>query len=148
MGSVTRNLLIGLTALGMVLSYSWLNGRYEQADYRKAIGLVRHLKAPNKTTTLEDVLAERFPAARLDATWSSEMLSSCRGYVRVHAILDATDYAFDVDVVQHGIHPGNEAGKATLLALSQRTAAVPVTPAAKRGTTVEAGPDATSSGDH
>ena len=164
-----RTLLIALTALGVVLSYAWLDGRYEQADHRKAKLLVRNLSKassqigqaekagqPEKTgqagnqgaspkaagspslskRTLEDLLAERNPAARLDASWSSEMLSSCRGYVRVHAFLDNTDYAFDVDLVRHGVHPGNEAGKAVLAALfaqapiPQDTAPAPVTPSA------------------
>ena len=131
-----RTLLIAFTALGVVLSYAWLDGRYEQADHRKAKTLVRSLSAssrlvgavqdggtgtgastPAEKRTVEDILAARNPAARLDATWSSEMLSSCRGFVRVHAFLDNTDYAFDVDLVRHGIHPGNEAGRAILAQL-------------------------------
>jgi hypothetical protein len=116
-----QNLIIALTALGVVVSYAVVQGMFDRADHQKAEKLVRGFPGRDGRT-LEDVLAAQDPAARSDLSWSSDILSGCRGFVRVRCRLpQAGEFAFDVDLVRRGIHPGNRAGEQALETLGGRT---------------------------
>jgi hypothetical protein len=117
-----QTIITAITALGLVISYTIVQGMFDRADHRKAEQLVRTFAGKDGKTSLEDLLAEKDPAAHSDLSWSSEILSGCRGFVRVRCRLpQAGEYDFDTDLVQRSIHPGNEAGKQALEALGGRT---------------------------
>ena len=116
-----QNIIVAITALGLVISYAVVQGMFDRADHKKAEQLVRAFAAKDGHT-LEDVLAQKDPAAHSDLSWSSEILSGCRGFVRVRCRLpQAGEYDFDVDLVNKSIHPGNAAGEQALAALGGRT---------------------------
>jgi hypothetical protein len=104
-------------ALGCAISFAVVQSMFERADHRKAVELVRGFRGAGGQT-IEDLVARGNPGARADGAWSSEILSGCRGFVRVRCRpLGGGDFAFDVDLVRKGIHPGNEAGRAILAQL-------------------------------
>ena len=113
-----QTLLVIAVAVGVAISFSLVQHMFDASDHRKAQNLARTLGG--RHGSLEDVLAEHDPGARTDAAWSSEILSGCRGYVRVRCRLPQTGqvYAFDVDLVRKAIHPGNELGRAALAELA------------------------------
>jgi hypothetical protein len=119
--STRQTIIVAITALGLVISYAVVQGMFERADHTKAEKLVRGFQGKDGRT-LEDLLAQKDPAAHSDLSWSSEILSGCRGFVRVRARLpQAGEYDFDVDLVQRSIHPGNGLGEQALEALGGRT---------------------------
>jgi hypothetical protein len=116
-----QNIIVAITALGLVISYAVVQGMFDRADHRKAEQLVRAF-AGKDGQTMEDFLAQKDPAAHSDLSWSSDILSGCRGYVRVRCRLpQAGEYDFDVDLVRRSIHPGNGPGEQALAALGGRT---------------------------
>jgi hypothetical protein len=117
-----QNTIIALIALGAFVSFSIVQHMFDRADHEKAAKMVRTF-AGKGGQTLEDVLAKKDPGARSDAAWSSEILSGCRGFVRVRCRLPQTgaEYDFDVDLVRRGIHPGNANGEAALTELGGNT---------------------------
>jgi hypothetical protein len=97
---------------GLVMTLSWLQGRYDASDHRKAIELVKSYRAiPNGPTIPELVEARHRDAKPYDISWSSEITSGCLGIVRVSAYVPktneraATTYAFDVRLTDPSIHP-------------------------------------------
>ena len=115
-----QNIIVAITALGLVISYAVVQGMFDRADHGKAEKLVREFAG--KDGTLEDWLAKKDPAAHSDLAWSSEIISGCRGFVRVRCRLpQAGEFDFDVDLVNRSIHPGNGPGEQALAALGGRT---------------------------
>jgi hypothetical protein len=100
-------LLIGTALIGaLFVTLSWLQGRFDTADHEKATALVRDYRAkPNGPTITEAILARQPDKNDHDISWSSEIVSSCQGYVRVSAYLPPNTYAFDVDLTGPSIHP-------------------------------------------
>ncbi|HJZ87033.1 MAG TPA: hypothetical protein VKN99_17795 [Polyangia bacterium] len=123
-----HNVILVVIALGTAASFAIVQGMFDRADHEKAERLVRTFAG--RQGTLEDLLARRDPGAHMAANWSSEILSGCRGFVRVKCQLPAAggEYAFDVDLVRKAIHPGNQRGQAALEELAGPTA--PTTPSA------------------
>ena len=73
--------------------------------------MVRSYKV-GASPTLEETIAARHPDIKpYELSWSSEIMSSCRGYVRVTVLVpkkknrDAVTYSFDVDLTGPSIHP-------------------------------------------
>jgi hypothetical protein len=110
-----RAIALVVVCVGVAISFRVVQGMFDRADHSKAELTVRTLTGPGGPT-LEDVLARKDPGARTDAAWSSEILSGCRGFVRVRCRLASAggEYVFDVDLVRRAVHPGNEAGKVAL----------------------------------
>jgi hypothetical protein len=121
---VTRhNLVLIFVALGTAISFAIVQRMFDRADHDKAAKLVRMFPSRDGKTTVEDLLARRDPAARGEGAWSTEILSGCRGFVRVRCTLPAAaggEYAFDVDLVRRAIHPGNDQGRRLLEELGGR----------------------------
>lgn len=111
-------MLFALLAAGSLVL---LQRAFDGADHRKAELLVRTFQ-PAGGRPLVDVLAARDPRARADAAWSTEILSGCRGFVRVRCMLPDGPYDFGVDLVKRSIHPANGAGE---LALQEASAPAP-----------------------
>jgi hypothetical protein len=117
-----QNVIIIVVALGAFLSFSLVQAMFDRADHDKALKLVRQF-AGKSGETIEDLLARKDPGAHSDLSWSTEILSGCRGFVRVTCRLPqhGDDYVFDVDLVRRGIHPGDEGGRQVLEALQGNT---------------------------
>jgi len=81
-----------------------LQGAFDQSDHKKADHAVRAYNVGGRQ--LGPYLEQRTPGG----VWSTEITHGCRGIVRV----TYADFAFDYDVPEHGIHPGNEAGRKVL----------------------------------
>src|SRR5690242_2590296 len=100
-----RLLILFICVAGTMLI---LQSAFDSSDHKKADHAVRthiingHMLGP----TLE----QRAP----NGEWTTEITHSCRGVVRV----TYDKYAFDYDLVEHRIHPGNEAGLKVLEELS------------------------------
>ena len=100
-------LVVG-SALILVLfaTLSWLQGRFDTSDHEKATAMVREYRAIPKGLTIEEAILARHPEKEdHDISWSSEIVSSCQGYVRVSAYLPPATYAFDVDLTGPSSHP-------------------------------------------
>lgn len=113
--------------LGLLASVSWLQGRFNSSDHRKAVKLVSNYK-PKSGTALTDALLQKHPhLAKEDISWSSEIKQSCLGYVRVEANMPskdkkgATSYAFDVDLTGPSVHPTDPETLQILQSLSSTT---------------------------
>jgi hypothetical protein len=100
-------LLVG-AALVVVLmaTLSWLQNRFDTSDHEKATAMVREYRAVPKGPTITQAILARHPGKQdHDISWSSEIVSSCQGYVRVTGHLPPQKYAFDVDLTGPSIHP-------------------------------------------
>lgn len=121
-------LLVGsMMILGLLASVSWLQGRFNSSDHRKAIKLVSNYK-PKSGVALTDALLHKHPhLSKEDISWSSEIKQSCLGYVRVEANMpgkepqNVTSYAFDVDLNGPSVHPTNPETVEILESLSSTT---------------------------
>jgi hypothetical protein len=118
--------LILVAAAGSLLV---LQGIFDRADLDKSEKLVREYRLG--PTTLGEFIERRHDDRSGPVRWSSELLSSCRGTVRVTCEVPrrakAAVYRFDVDLPQKGIHPGDAAGKDVLEAL-ERASFAPLGP--------------------
>jgi hypothetical protein len=105
----TWRLLVASALIGVLFAtMSWLQGRFDTADHEKATSLVREYRAKTEGPTIEAAILARHPEAKdFDLSWSSEIVSSCRGYVRVSGYVSKAKvtYAFDVDLTGPSIHP-------------------------------------------
>jgi hypothetical protein len=106
---------------------TWLQNRFNASDLTKATEIVRGYKQDSRTL-LEQIRA-RHPGVEPDEiSWSSEILSSCLGHVRVYANLPAKGgrpaetFAFDVDLGGPSVHPTDPKTVEILRALSSSTA--------------------------
>jgi hypothetical protein len=123
-GSVDAwRLVVGAALVGVLfVTLSWLQGRFDTADHEKATTMVRGYRAtPDGPTIAEAILARHPNAKDHDISWSSELVSSCQGYVRVSAHLPPATYAFDVDLTGPSIHPTDPSTIEILRALTSTT---------------------------
>jgi len=89
-------------------SLVYLQGLFDQADHRKAIAAVRAMQTHPGAPTFGEFLAERTKGA---VTFSSTLLSGCRGTVRVDAHPESAGLlSYQVDLVSHTVAPLNGAG--------------------------------------
>jgi hypothetical protein len=108
-------ILIASSMLGILFTtLSWLQGRFDQSDHRKAVTLVKTYQPQAGGPSLTERIIQDYPGLHAsDLSWDSEIRSSCLGYVRVTARADKTKthrdvaLAFDVDLTGPSIHPGD-----------------------------------------
>lgn len=93
-----------------------LQGIFDRADLEKGEKLVREYRIGRQG--LGEFIESRHGDRSGPTRWSAEIVSGCRGVVRVSCAipLDTRDavYRFDVDLPQKAIHPADEAGKNAL----------------------------------
>lgn len=102
--SIRLMLIFFFTAGSMLL----LQSAFDSSDHRKAEKAVRSYVVGGRV--LGPYLEARSPGGE----WSTEITHTCRGIVRATYDAPGARYDFDYDVPGHGIHPGNELGKAAL----------------------------------
>ena len=100
-------LVVGVALVGVLFAtLSWLQNRFDTSDHEKATVMVREYRAkPDGPTITQAILARHPGKQEHDISWSSEIMSSCQGYVKVSAYLPPNTYAFDVDLTGPSIHP-------------------------------------------
>lgn len=121
---VVATVMIGL----LVVTMSWLQGRFNSSDHEKATKIVKAYKPKGGAIDLTQLILRKHPTRkRHDISWRSEIRSGCLGHVRVSAYLpkkneaDAITYAFDVDLPAMSIHPTDPNTKAFLEELATIT---------------------------
>ena len=121
---VVATVMVGL----LIVTLSWLQGRFDTADHDKATKIVQTYMPKGGAIDLTDLILREHPdRKRYDIRWTSEILSGCYGYVRVTAYLPPKDespaatYAFDVDLPAMAIHPTDPKTKAFLEELATIT---------------------------
>lgn len=134
-----RTVIAVVMVFALVMTLSWLQGRYNASDHEKATTLVKTYRAQPKGPSIPEAIIARNPWV-LDhqISWSSEMLSSCLGTVRVTGFVPAKEdhpaltYAFDVRLTDPSIHPTDPATVEILKSLGApaRTATTTATTAA------------------
>jgi hypothetical protein len=118
-------LLLAAALIGVLFAtLSWLQGRFDTTDHKKATEMVQSYRAVPKGPTIADAIHARHPDVKdYEVSWSSEIVSSCRGYVRVSAVVPpSTTYAFDVDLTGPSIHPTDPSTIDILRSLTSTTA--------------------------
>ncbi len=107
---------------------SWLQGRYADSDHRKATAMVRDYRAEEGGPSITEAILQKHPNLKAhDISWSSSILSSCLGHVRVLAYVPqqdqqpAANYAFDVRLTAPSIHPTDPATVKILQSLTATT---------------------------
>lgn len=115
---------IALFLVGIAASVWLTEGAFAQADHRKALALVREHRLGGDS--LETFLLRQVADRAGDPVWSTDIMSSCRGVVRVRCAVprknqSAAAYAFDVDLPQKGIHPADEQARRLLLQFSRES---------------------------
>ena len=109
-------LIVTVVMLGLLTgTLSWLQGRFDSADHQKATKLVRDYQGKKDGPSIEQLVLRRHPYAKsADLSWTSEIISSCLGHVRVTGYVPSKAghptkrYAFDVDLTGEPgptIHP-------------------------------------------
>ena len=110
--------LILLAAAGSLLV---LQGIFDRSDLDKAERMVRDYRIGGPA--LGEIIDRRHPERTGPGRWSAEILSSCRGTVRVTCAVPRPSgdaiHRFDVDLPRKAIHPADEAGRAALEALER-----------------------------
>jgi hypothetical protein len=101
-----------LMIFALVATLSWLQGRYDQSDHRKAEELVKTYRPKSGGVSIPEVIVARHPYIQAhDISWSSEITSSCLGTVKVSGFVPkrgehpAAEYKFDVLLTDPSIHP-------------------------------------------
>jgi hypothetical protein len=130
-----RTVIAVVMVAALVWTLSWLQGRYDASDHRKAIELVQSYKATPKGPTIPQRILARHPGLEEHyVSWSSEITSSCLGVVRVSAFVpkqadrEAVTYAFDVRLTDPSIHPTDPATIEILKSLTATTSTVSRSP--------------------
>ena len=106
-----KSLLVGSATLLAVVAMFWLQSKFDGADRKAAVGVVREYRARGGWTVPE-ILSARHP----DRTpvWTAETQSSCLQHEKVSADVDGVHYQFVVDINGPSIHPGNPASEAVV----------------------------------
>ena len=102
-------ILLAAALIGVLFTtLTWLQGRFDTSDHEKATKMVRDYRARPDGPTITDAILARHPGTKdYDLSWTSEIMSSCYGYLKVTAYVpkEKTTYAFDVDLTGPSIHP-------------------------------------------
>lgn len=122
-------LLLAAAMFGVLFAVlNWLQGRFDSADHEKATKIVREYRANEAGPTIQEVILSRHPdVKRFELSWSSEIVSSCYGFVRVSAYVPKkkdrppVTYSFDVDLTDPSIHPTDPKTIEILKALEEST---------------------------
>jgi hypothetical protein len=128
--SFYRVTIAAVMVVALALTLSWLQGRYDQSDHRKALELINSYKAMPNGPTIPELIQRRHPEVKdHEIHWSTELTSGCLGVVRATAYVpkkegrgDAASYAFDIRLTDPSIHPTDPVTIEVLKALTVATA--------------------------
>jgi len=109
-----RSLLAGSVTLLAVASMFWLQAKFQGADRRAALGVVREYRS-SAGRTIPEILDTEHPGR--PPAWSVRTESSCQQHEAVTAEIDGARYEFMVDINGPSIHPGNRASEAVMAQL-------------------------------
>jgi hypothetical protein len=99
-----RNLLVGSGTLLALASMLFIQTKFDGADRKAAVNVVRDYRAKGGWT-IPEILDASHPGRT--PMWSVETESSCMQRQRVSADIDGVRYQFMVDINGPSIHPGN-----------------------------------------
>lgn len=127
---VSRLVVASIMVLVLLAVMSWLQGRFDSSDHRKAITMVTAYRAKNGGGRLVDGMLARHPGVEeKEISWTSEITRGCLGHVRVYGYVpkkdgvDSKTYAFDVNLTGPSLHPTDETTIAILTSLTATSAA-------------------------
>src|SRR5262245_24990063 len=106
-----RSLLVGSATLLAIVAIFWLQSKFDGADRKAALGVVRDYRS-RTGWTVPEILDARHPGQT--PVWSSETQSSCLQHEKVSADVAGVRYEFMVDINGPSIHPGNPASEAVM----------------------------------
>ena len=110
--------MLGCIAGGAAVSA--VAAHFDGADQRAAERLVRDFRSGHGS--LLELLGEGTPLPAAEWEWRTETVSTLYHHVRVHVTVPRAlrlpeDFAFDVDLGERSIHPGNPAAERVLRVL-------------------------------
>jgi len=111
-----RSLLVGSGTLLAIASMLWIQSKFDAADRRAALGVVREYKAKGGRN-IPDILDGMHPGHT--AVWAVQTESSCLQHERVSADIGGVRYQFMVDINRPSIHPGNRESEAVMAQLGE-----------------------------
>jgi hypothetical protein len=111
-----RSLLVGSGTLLALASMFWIQSKFDGADRKAAVGVVREYRAKGGWT-IPEILDGRHPGHT--AVWAVETDSSCMQRERVTADVDGVRYQFMVDINGPSIHPGNRESEPVMMQLGE-----------------------------
>lgn len=111
-----RSLLVGSATLLAIVAVFWLQTKFDGADRRAAVNVVRDYRARGGWTVPE-LIDARHPGRT--PVWTVETQSSCFQTEKVSADVDGIRYQFVVDINGPGIHPGNPESEAVMKQLGE-----------------------------
>lgn len=147
--------VIAVVMIGaLVATLTWLQGRYDESDHRKAVELVTSYRAPASpggapmpgAPTLPALIRAQHPwIEEKDIAWSSAIKNAMMGDVRVTGYVprrgerpEAT-YEFDVRLTGPSIHPTDPRTVDLMKALTSPLGKTSTTTATSTATTTAAG---------
>jgi len=137
-----RSLLVGSATLLAVVSMFWIQSKFDGADRRAALGVVREYRSRGGWT-IPEILETRHPDH--PPVWTVQTQSSCLQHERVSADVDGIRYQFMVDINGPSIHPGNQESEAVVKQLDDARPNWPP-PAASGSPATRGSPASPSSG--
>ena len=111
---ISRLVIASLLMVSLFAVLSWLQGRFDTSDHRKATTIVTDYRAEAGPRLVDAILARHPGIGEPEVSWTSEITSGCLGHVRVSALVPARDgrpsatYAFDVNLTGPSVHPTDE----------------------------------------
>ena len=106
-----RSLLVGSGTLLALASMLWIQTKFDAADRKAALGVVREYRA-RSGRSIPEILDGMHPGRT--PVWDVQTDSSCMQHERVYADVDGVRYQFAVDINGLSIHPGNHESEAVL----------------------------------
>jgi hypothetical protein len=106
-----KSLLVGSATLLAIVAMFWLQSKFDGADRKAALGVVREYRARGGWT-VPDILGVRHPGRT--PVWTAETQSSCLQREAISAEVDGVRYQFVVDINGPSIHPGNPESEAVI----------------------------------
>jgi hypothetical protein len=93
-----RSLLVGSATLLALVSMFWIQSKFDGADRRAALGVVREYRSRGGWT-IPEILDAKHPGH--PPVWTVETQSSCRQHEKVSVDVDGIRYQFMVDINGH-----------------------------------------------
>jgi hypothetical protein len=123
-----RSLLVGSGTLLALASMFWIQSKFDGADRKAAVGVVRDYRAKGGWS-IPELLDAAHPGHA--GVWAVETQSSCMQRERVSVDVDGVRYQFMVDINGPSIHPGNVASEAIMKRLDETRSAPPASASAE-----------------
>jgi hypothetical protein len=114
-----RIVLAALLAVALVVNLSWLQGRFDQSDLRKATDLLEKSRPAGPDSPSIDQAIARELGHPADCT--SQITNGCRGIVQVRCGgPPGQEYLFDADLARRPpvLHPANPRAQALMVRLA------------------------------